>query len=157
MHALIKDNAVKQYPYNIWHLKKDNPNVSFPKTASFPAKETDELLLSFDVHPVISTTPIQVTNTQVLEEGTPVFDEKTNNWTQTWSVRDMTNDEITSHYNNKANEVRAKRNELLTACDWTQVIDAPVDQTAWATYRQALRDLPDQAGFPFDVVYPDAP
>lgn len=56
-----------------------------------------------------------------------------------------------------ATEARATRNALLTASDWTQVADAPVDQAAWATYRQALRDVPDQAGFPTDVSWPVAP
>lgn len=57
----------------------------------------------------------------------------------------------------KATEVREERNRLLIASDWTQVLDAQVDRPAWATYRQALRDLPDQAGFPFDVVWPEQP
>lgn len=39
-------------------------------------------------------------------------------------------------------DVRRERNSLLAASDWTQVADAPVDHAAWATYRQALRDLP---------------
>ena len=39
---------------------------------------------------------------------------------------------------------RARRDNLLSQTDWTQVADAPVDQTAWATYRQALRDITDQ-------------
>jgi hypothetical protein len=56
-----------------------------------------------------------------------------------------------------AAQVRAERNELLTASDWTQVPDAPVDQAAWATYRQALRDIPQQTGFPEDVVWPTEP
>ena len=54
-------------------------------------------------------------------------------------------------------EIRAQRNTLLTASDWTQVADAPVDQAAWATYRQALRDVPQQPGFPHDVVWPTSP
>jgi len=54
-------------------------------------------------------------------------------------------------------EVRAKRNQLLSSSDWTQVIDAPVDQAAWATYRQALRDISAQAGFPATVVWPTQP
>ena len=54
-------------------------------------------------------------------------------------------------------EVRAQRDRLLTASDWTQVIDAPVDQAAWATYRQALRDIPQQEGFPQTVVWPTQP
>ena len=38
--------------------------------------------------------------------------------------------------------MRATRNQLLAASDWTQVADAPVDREAWATYRQQLRDAP---------------
>ena len=52
---------------------------------------------------------------------------------------------------------RNKRNQLLAATDWTQVADAPVDQTAWATYRQSLRALPEQAGFPNTVTWPTEP
>jgi len=56
-----------------------------------------------------------------------------------------------------ATQARDKRNALLTASDWTQVADAPVDQTAWATYRQALRDITDQVGFPETIDWPVAP
>ena len=52
---------------------------------------------------------------------------------------------------------RINRNALLSKSDWTQVADAPVDQAAWATYRQALRDITDQAGFPNEVVWPTKP
>jgi hypothetical protein len=57
----------------------------------------------------------------------------------------------------KADQARAKRNTLLAASDWTQVIDAPVDQTAWAVYRQALRDITSQVGFPETINWPVAP
>lgn len=56
-----------------------------------------------------------------------------------------------------ATEVRTKRNALLQQSDWTQVADAPVDQAVWATYRQALRDVTTQEGFPESVVWPVAP
>lgn len=56
-----------------------------------------------------------------------------------------------------ADVVRQKRNDKLTASDWTQVADAPVDQEAWAAYRQALRDLPSQEGFPNEVTWPTEP
>lgn len=55
------------------------------------------------------------------------------------------------------NQVRFQRNQLLKDSDWTQVADAPVDKTAWATYRQALRDITSQEGFPFSVVFPTPP
>lgn len=54
-------------------------------------------------------------------------------------------------------EVRAERDRLLTSSDWTQVADAPVDQAAWAAYRQALRDVSQQAGFPHNVTWPAKP
>lgn len=53
--------------------------------------------------------------------------------------------------------VRAQRNALLTASDWTQIPDAPVDKVAWAAYRQALRDIPQQSGFPDSVTWPSKP
>lgn len=56
-----------------------------------------------------------------------------------------------------AEQVRAKRNTLLSASDWTQVADAPVDQSVWAIYRQALRDITGQEGFPASVVWPISP
>jgi hypothetical protein len=57
----------------------------------------------------------------------------------------------------QADAARAQRNMLLSACDWTQLADAPVDDLAWATYRQALRDLPQQPGFPTDINWPTPP
>jgi len=57
----------------------------------------------------------------------------------------------------QAKSVRATRDAKLAECDWTQVADAPVDKTVWATYRQALRDITAQEGFPWTVTWPDAP
>ena len=53
--------------------------------------------------------------------------------------------------------VRAERDRLLAASDWTQVADAPVDQAAWAAYRQQLRDIPQTFDNPDDVVWPEEP
>jgi hypothetical protein len=57
----------------------------------------------------------------------------------------------------KAVEVRSERNAKLAATDWTQVADTTADKTAWATYRQALRNVPTQAGFPWTIEWPEAP
>ena len=57
----------------------------------------------------------------------------------------------------KATEIRLERNAKLTASDWTQIADATVDKAAWATYRQALRNIPTQSGFPNTITWPDAP
>lgn len=52
---------------------------------------------------------------------------------------------------------RGARRGLLATCDWTQLFDAPVDREAWATYRQALRDIPSQPDFPLTVEWPTTP
>ena len=57
----------------------------------------------------------------------------------------------------QAKSVRQQRGEKLKETDWTQVADAPVDKAAWATYRQALRDVTAQAGFPWTVTWPVEP
>lgn len=57
-------------------------------------------------------------------------------------------------------QIRAQRNSLLTLCDWTQLPDAPLtteQKQEWAEYRQALRDVPEQAGFPENVAWPLVP
>ena len=56
-----------------------------------------------------------------------------------------------------ATNARNQRDTLLTQTDWTQVADAPVDKAAWATYRQALRDVPQQIGFPSTITWPVKP
>jgi hypothetical protein len=53
--------------------------------------------------------------------------------------------------------LRNERNRLLAASDWTMATDAPTDKTAWATYRQALRDLPNGWTPSEDVNLPDPP
>ena len=56
-----------------------------------------------------------------------------------------------------ASQIRQERNTLLSDCDWTQVSDAPANQVAWQTYRQALRDITAQEGFPYSVIWPTKP
>lgn len=53
--------------------------------------------------------------------------------------------------------LRLRRDQMLAACDWTQVADAPIDQAAWAAYRQALRDLPAMTSDPREVIWPEEP
>jgi hypothetical protein len=57
----------------------------------------------------------------------------------------------------QATSVRQQRGEKLKDSDWTQVADAPVDKAAWATYRQALRDVTGQEGFPWTITWPEQP
>lgn len=60
-------------------------------------------------------------------------------------------------YDALADEVRAKRDKLLSDSDWTQMIDTSLSKEMkdkYARYRQALRDIPQQETFPYDVTWP---
>lgn len=61
-----------------------------------------------------------------------------------------------------AAQVRVERNRLLAESDWTQLADArsamgEAKAAEWDAYRQALRDIPEQPGFPRDVEWPTKP
>ena len=53
--------------------------------------------------------------------------------------------------------VRTSRNDKLAQCDWTQIADSTANKPVWATYRQSLRDVTVQDGFPWNVKWPEAP
>jgi hypothetical protein len=58
----------------------------------------------------------------------------------------------------QAEAIRLQRDRLLAESDWTQLADAPLtdeEKTAWAAKRQALRDVPQQGGFPWAVAWPE--
>jgi hypothetical protein len=57
----------------------------------------------------------------------------------------------------QATNVRSSRTVMLKDSDWTQIADSTADKAAWATYRQALRDVTAQAGFPWTIDWPVAP
>jgi hypothetical protein len=71
-------------------------------------------------------------------------------WKTNWVIEQIPDSE-------QAAKVRADRNQRLAACDWTQLADVPVDRQPWAAYRQGLRDITAQQGFPWTVVWPAAP
>lgn len=145
---LNDDGNVDRYPYTLTDLIRSTPNVSFPKQV------TNEVAASFNVYPVTpSDRPaadhtLNFDRTAVLQDGV---------WVEVWSSTPATAEEIAERVATQSESVRYERNALLTESDWTQLSDSPVDTPAWGTYRQALRDIPSQAGFPFDVTWPDKP
>lgn len=148
MYAKIINGVVEKYPYSIGELRKDNPSTSFPKNIP------DNVLAEFGIYPVQDTPQPSSDYTKNITEGTPV---NQNGWKRTWVVSNATSAEIQERTDSRAFNVRAERDQRLVDTDWTQVADAPVDQTAWATYRQALRDLPAQSGFPHTITWPTKP
>jgi DNA-binding ferritin-like protein (Dps family) len=79
-------------------------------------------------------------------------------WTTSWMDNTAFNNALTIQRNAQA--YRHRRNELLAASDWTQFADSPLNstqKTAWSTYRTALRNVPQQAGFPTTFTWPVKP
>ena len=66
-------------------------------------------------------------------------------------------EKLTQQQKAESESIRSQRDSFLVSSDWTQVADSPVDKEAWATYRQALRDVTDQNGFPHDITWPTQP
>ena len=115
---------------------------------------TDEQVVYFGVHKKqIVTPPYHDPATQSLEEGPAVLIDGV--WTQNYIVTDLDADESAAKVGAQWIVIRAERNKLLAASDWTQLPDASADAAAWATYRQALRDITEQAN-PFSIVWPEA-
>ena len=148
---LAADGSVDRYPYTLTDLRRANPGTSFPK------KISDEVAAGFNCFPVEPTEPpaddytINLSRTAVKQDGS---------WVEEWISTPATPEQIAERTEAKANEVRLQRNQLLTDCDWTQLPDAPLDadaKLAWQLYREALREVPEQAGFPWDVQWPTEP
>lgn len=116
---------------------------------------TDEQVVHFGVHKKqIVTPPYHDPATQSLEEGPALLINGV--WTQNYFVYYLGPEESAAKVHAQWIVIRAERNKLLAASDWTQLPDAPVDAAAWATYRQALRDVTNQAN-PFAIVWPESP
>ena len=74
-------------------------------------------------------------------------------------VESLTAEEIQAAKDSAMANIRGTRNQLLNACDWTQAVDCTIaKKTEWATYRQALRDLPSTVTEPRTFsAYPNNP
>ena len=129
------------------------PNTSFPKTWS------PELVEELGLDPVLESPAPAVNRYQTAyKDGTE--QDANGNWVWKWSISEMSDDAKQTLDNEQANNIRATRNKLISDCDWTQLDDTPVTNAKkleWATYRQALRDITTQSGFPWEVTWPTKP
>jgi len=76
-----------------------------------------------------------------------------------WTLTRKTGAELQEANRDKWAQVRAERNQLLSGCDFTQLVDAPVTpekRAEWVVYRQALRDITLQSD-PFAIIWPTDP
>ena len=150
MYVLAPNQTVETYPYSIGDLRRDNPNTSYP------ANPTEQTLAEWNVFPVTDNpAPDYNPATHNRTEGDPTLID--DEWVRTWAVTPATPEQIAERANAQESEVRKERDELLSDSDWTQLPDAPVLPAMWAPYRQQLRDVTAQPGFPWDVIWPVIP
>ena len=123
---------------------------------SFPVPLTAEILADFGADVVLEGPQAQPTRYQVgYRDGVQQIDGQ---WFTKYSVADMDDDAKAAKDAEQAKSVRSDRNQRLKDSDWSQGKDiADVVSQPWAVYRQALRDVPEQAGFPWDVKWPEQP
>ena len=147
MYARIENNQIAEWP--IVNIYQRLPQVSF----SEPINHAN--LPDGFVYVGPATVPEYDSATQRLALEAPAM--VNGSWQQVYSVVDLSAEQLQSNADSAASAARSTRDAKIAASDWTQVADAPVDQAAWATYRQALRDIPLQSGFPTDIQWPTAP
>lgn len=142
MYVKVENGEVVKFPYSMEDLRSENTNISFPENM------TDEFLASYNVFPVLeernnASTDLKterITESIVFEDGV---------WKQKYNKVSLSTEE-------SAQRVRNHRDSLLRRTDWTALSDVTMP-TEMATYRQALRDITDQEGFPLSVTWPTAP
>lgn len=151
LYVRIIDEQI-QYPYMLEMLVSAYPDISFPDVMD------NMLLADFGVYSVEDTPAPDETLTKKVVELDPV--DIIGKWTQQWELVDKTFIEIHTQRQIKSYEVRKERDKLLSDSDWVVISSlergklVPQD---WVDYRQDLRDIPFQQGFPYDVILPVKP
>lgn len=131
-------------------FRSDNPNTSFP------AVLTPEIISDFGYDPVLEgPQPTLIPPYQYAQRDGVV--EVNDQWFTHYIAAEADADGKAAMDAEQSKRVREDRNQRLAACDWTQLPDAPVDAALWAAYRQELRDISNQSGFPWTVEWPVEP
>lgn len=149
MYARVSnDNQVIEYP--IINIRSMYPNTSFPAEI----KQSDLPPGIVIVNQALDI-PVAPEGFKI-EEQTPVLVD--GKWYRSYGAVNISEEQLEIIRQAKANSIRSQRNQLLAECDWTQFKDIDeATSTLWAPYRQALRDITDQPGFPLSVTWPKKP
>ena len=125
------------------------PQTSFPDSGPSTSFLAENDCLPVTVHKRFDSTTHKLVGCAAYIENGQVY---------TVQVEPLTADDLAQRKADKASAARAQRDALLKECDWTQLGDYPKQNgNEWKLYRKALRDVPQQAGFPDAIVWPTAP
>ena len=170
MFVKLTNGNVDQFPYTIGQFRRDNPNTSFPAQIPntilrrYAVYEVTELAKpSYD--PLVQTLVVGTPTREVIrmkteadctdpetgevntdQVGQPLYG---NEWEVSYTAQNI--EQATAEAN-----VRARRDSLLQETDWMALSDVTMS-SEMTTYRQALRDIPAQSGFPYSVTWPTKP
>jgi hypothetical protein len=149
----LEDGQPTGNPVALDNFKQVNPDVSLP----FPLLPEHIEPYGYGIYDF--SMPPEHDVFEKLEEVAPVKSQDNGVFYQTRIVVPMNEEEIAARTEQEWASVRAQRNYRLSACDWTQLPDAPLTtaQVAdWVSHRQALRDITTQTD-PFNILWPNAP
>jgi len=131
-------------------IRKMHPNVSMPKIWN------EDIHEQLGIDPVLSTPRPEPSGAYKAVTRNGVEQNADGNWVQAWIEQDITGDDRIAHDEKNALEARTKRDGLLTETDHFGLSDVTMS-AEMTTYRQALRDVPQQAGFPSTITWPTKP
>lgn len=134
-------------------FRRSNPNTSFPQVL------TPEIIEAFDYDPVLEgPQPTLIPPYQYAQRDGVI--EVNGQWFTHYIAVTPDDEQKAAMDATQAANVRTERNKRLADCDWTQLADTPLDpdgKAAWALYRETLRMVPQQSGFPWNVEWPPQP
>lgn len=154
MYAKVVSGVVERFPYSQADLEQDNPNTSFPQGMTDDQREPYNM---YRVRPLIAPTYEPATEDLVKNETPELVNGE---WILGWTRRAKTPEEIAYYRTDNAIQARLLRDKLLLESDWVVVLSyekgtsVPTD---WVDYRQALRDITGQEGFPLSITWPTRP
>lgn len=135
---------------NTYGLTQRNVREAFPNTSFAHGTEDFEGYARMFFMPA----PSHNRATQRAVEKTPILVGE--RYEQQWEIEALSSSEKKAETERETIRVRQTRGEKLEACDWAGLTDTVMGKEM-TTYRQALRDVPEQAGFPHEVTWPDSP
>ena len=150
MFAKITNGVVDKFPYTVGDLRRDNPNTSFPRQIPVETMASHGMVgvlqREAPAHSPL-THFVEYASVPVLEDGW---------WVLLPTVQEFSAEQIAERSATEASSVRSTRSMLLAETDWTALTDVTMSPEM-AVYRQALRDITLQPGFPHDVSWPTKP
>ena len=141
MYAKISGGTITKFPYTFGDLRKDNPNVSFPKNI------TTNIMQKYGMVGVLEGPKPTLTTNQRSQRNALPTKQDGGYWMIEYTAVDLTEEEITARDNNSAASNRSRRDELLKDTDHYGLSDVAMSQEM-IDYRAALRDLPEHDNWP---------